>query len=166
MRPWAALGASSVWYALATAWAATRLPPDGVPLQFDASGAENRVGARSEALTISVVPGVLVLGLGVGLVLLARYGPLTAMNIPHKSYWLTEEREPEVRRMLAADISLIMSATLVFLSLIPLWIVLGAEAGGDALSPLLFGAPIGAYVAGLLIWSVWFGRYRYRPRAE
>jgi hypothetical protein len=56
---------------------------------------------------------------------------------PHKSLWLAGQREPGVRRMLAADMALIMSATLAFLSLIPLWTVLGAKA---TVTPLL--APV------------------------
>jgi hypothetical protein len=142
MRAWAALASSSVLYALATAWAATQLPPDGVPLHFGA-GTANRLGSQNEAMTTSAVLGVVMLGVGVGLVLLARYGPLRAMNIPHKSYWLAEHREPEVRRMRPADMALIMSAPLVFLSLIPLWTALGAKAHSDAPAPLLFEAPIG-----------------------
>lgn len=134
-----------------------------VPLQVNAAGTANRVGSRSNALTIAAAPGIVVLGLGVGLVLLAQYGPLRAMNIPHRSYWLAEQREPEVRRMLAADIALIMSVTLVFLSLLPLGIVLAAR---DGLSPLLVWLPIGAYVAVVLTWSGWLARYRYRPRPE
>jgi hypothetical protein len=164
MRAWAALAIGGVLHAIVTAWAVSRLPPDGVPLQFGSDGTANRVGARSEVLMISAVPGVVVLGLGIGLVLLARYGPLRALNIPHRAYWLAEGRQPEVRRMLATDMALVMGATLVFLSLIPLWIVLGAEGGGDALSPLVFWVPIGTYVAAVLIWSVWLSRYRYRPR--
>jgi hypothetical protein len=142
MRAWAALlASSSVLYALVTAWAATQLPPDGMPLHFDAGGTADRLGSRSEAMTTSAVLGVVMLGLGVGLVLLARYGPLRAMNIPHKPCWLAEYREPEVRRMRPGGMALIISAPLVFLSLIPLWTVLGAKAHGDALAPLLFGAP-------------------------
>jgi hypothetical protein len=93
-------------------------------------------------MTTSAVLGVVMLGLGVGLVLLARYSPLRAMNIPHKSCWPAEHREPEVRRMRPGGTTLIMSAPLVFLSLIPLWTVLGAKAHGDALAPLLFWAPV------------------------
>jgi Protein of unknown function (DUF1648) len=166
MRAWAALATNSILYALATAWAAIQLPAEGVPLHFNASGTADRLGSRSQALTIAVLPGLVVLGLTIGLMLLVRYGPLKMMNIPHKSYWLAEQRQTQARRMLTADLALVMSVTLVFLAQIPVWIALGARTGGAALSPLLILGPIVAYIAGLLIWSVWLVRYRYRPGPE
>ena len=52
---------------------------------------------------------------------------------------------------------------LAFLSLIPLWVVRGSRAGGDALTPPTFWAPIGAYVGGTVVWSAWLSRRRYSP---
>jgi hypothetical protein len=166
MRAWVVLATSGVFYALVVTWAATQLPSDGVPLQFGTSGRINRVGTRGEALTPSIVLAVVMLGLGVGLVLLARYGPLRALNIPNKSYWLAADRAPEVRRMLADDMALTIGGTLVFLALIPVWAVLGARGGDDALPDVVVVVPIGAFIVGLLAWCVWLGRYRYRPRPD
>lgn len=164
MRPWVVLATSGGLYALVVAWAATQLPPDGIPLQFGAGGRVNRIGNRAEALTPSIVLAVVILALGVGLVLLARHGPLRALNIPNKEYWLAEGRAPEVRRMLADDMALTMAGVLVFLALIPVWAVLGARGGDDALPDVVVVAPVVALVVGLLVWTVWLARYRYRPR--
>lgn len=166
MRVWAVLTAGALVHVLVVGWAANRLARDDVPLQFDASGAVTHYGSQAQALALAVVPGVLMLAIGVGLVLLARHGPLRMVNIPHRAYWLDPRREPELRRMLADDIALVIASTLVFLALIPVWIVIGTQTDGAGLTPAVFGWPIGIYLVGTLTWSVWLSRRRYRPRPD
>lgn len=166
MRTWGALTASTVLYAAAVVWAATRMPPDGIPLHFGATGTADRLGSRSAALTMMILLGVLVLGLGIGLVLLARRGPLTVVNIPHRSYWSAEHRQPELRRKLADDAAFVMSLTTVLLSLIPIATVLALTAQPVAAPPVLLWVSTAAYIAALLAWCVWLARHRYRPPAE
>lgn len=156
------MAAGAAVFAVAVAWEAAQLPSDGVPLHVNASGAVDRVGSRMEALLFSALPGVVVLGLGIGLVLLVRHGSLRAINIPHKPYWLAEQRLPQLRRMLAVDVAVSMSSTLLFVSLIPVLLV--ALAGGADLAPGVLWVPIGIYFAAVAAWAVWLARYRYRPQ--
>jgi hypothetical protein len=166
MRDWAALAVSALVYALSVNWAAGQLPAAGVPLRFDAAGEIVRVGSRSDAVTIWIWLGVGMLALGVALVALARLGPLRIMNIPHRSYWMARQRQPAVRRMLSTDVAAIMSVTIVFLALLPLWTVQGSRATGNVVAPSLFWVPTAIYLACLVSWAVWLTLRRYRPASE
>ncbi len=166
MRAWLTLGAGAAVYAAAVVWAAGRLPPDGVPLHFDAAGAADRLGSRGAALTAMGLVGVGMLALGAGLVLLIHRGPLRSMNLPHREYWLTEERRPRLRRMLALDMAVIMGGTLAYLSFIPVSTALAAAAPDRAVPPVVLWTPTAVYFPAVLALVVWIARYRYRPRAD
>lgn len=101
--------------------------------------------------------------LGVALVLLARHGPLRIMNIPHRSYRTTGDRQAVVRRMLSADMAAIMSVTLVFLALLPLWTVLESGPTDNAVEPTSFWVPTAISVVGVVSWAACLTRCRYRP---
>ncbi|MFC4943537.1 DUF1648 domain-containing protein [Pseudonocardia sp. GCM10023141] len=163
MRPWGILFVGAAWYAAVAVWAAVRIPPGEVPVHFGIDGTADRFGSAGQALTLALLPGIIVLLLGVGLVLLVRRGPLRVLNIPHKDYWLTAAREPLLRRMLAVDVASLLCATLVFLSLIPVWIVEGARGGAGSSSPLVL-LPVAVFVVAVPVWSVWLVRVRYRRR--
>lgn len=163
MRDWLALAVSALVYALSVNWAAGQLPANGVPLRFSAAGEITGVGSRGDALTVWVCLGLGMLALGAALVMLARRGPLRIMNIPHRSYWMARQRQPVVRRMISTDMAAIMSVTIVFLALLPLWTVEGTRATAAAVAPSLFWVPTTIYLAGLVSWSVWLPRRRYRP---
>lgn len=163
VRPWLALATSGVLYACAVVWSAARLPPDGVPLHFGADGAADRFGSRAELLTGHIVLGALMLGVGIGVVCLARWGPLSLMNVPHKDYWTSAERRPRFRRMLALDLALMMSAVIVFLGLVPVAGVAAVNADPAGLSPFALWSVVGLFVLALLLWCLWLAKYRYRP---
>ncbi len=81
----------AVVYALAVWWAAVRLPVDDVPLHFGASGLADAFGTRAEALAGHIGFGMLMVGLGVASIVLARRGPLRLVNMPYKDYWTAPE---------------------------------------------------------------------------
>lgn len=163
MRPWLCLAAGASLLALSTAWAATRLPGGAVPLQFGRNGQVNRWGTRADVLAPPLLLGAVLLVLGIVLVLLAWYGPARSLNVPHRGYWLTPEREPVVRRMLAEDAALVVGVVLAFLALLPVWAVLGTEGGSDALPPVLILGPVAVLVLGVPAWGAWLVLRRYRP---
>lgn len=165
MRPWVTLVAGAVVYALSAVWAAGQLPAGGIPLHFDASGQADRFGDADDVITLWTWLGLGMLALGAAVTLLAQRGPLRFMNIPHRAYWTAPSRVATLRSMLAADVATVLGATLVFLALIPVWTVLGARSvDGSALDPLLIWLPIALYLVGILTWTIWFTRRRYRPR--
>lgn len=166
MRDWAALAASALVYALSVNWAAGQLPATGVPLRFDVAGKIVRFGSRTDALTIWIWLGLGMLALGVALVVLARRGPLRIMNVPHRSYWMATQRQPAVRRMLSTDMAAVMSVTIVFLALLPLWTVQGSRATGNVVAPSLFLVPTAIYLVGLVSWAGWLTLRRYQPTSE
>lgn len=166
MRAWVALAAGAVLYTLVAVLSAAALPAEGVPLHFTASGQADRLGTRGAAVTTWAWLGAGMLGLAVLVILVARHGPLRLLNVPHRSYWTAEQREPTLRRMLAADAAAVMGLTLAFLAVIPLWTVLGTRTPDGAVAPHVFWVPVALYLAGLVAWTVWLTRSRYRPRPE
>jgi hypothetical protein len=166
VRAWLFLLVGGLLYAATVGWSAMTLPADGVPLHFAADGVADRVGPREEALTAMAVLGVLLLGLGVALVLLARHGPLTSFSFPRKAYWLAPQRRPAVRRMLATDVALVLGGTLAFLALLPVWTVIGAATPDNAVAPALIWVPLGCFCVGLLLWAVSFVRRFHRGDPE
>jgi hypothetical protein len=163
MRPWLALAAGSALYALAVLWSATRLPPDGVPRHFDASGLADSFSSRSEVLGSHITFGGIMLGLGVGTVCLARWGSLRLVNIPHKDYWLRDGRRPAFRRMLANDLGVMMGGTLGFLGLIPLGSVYALQFDPVGLPGSVMWLAFAAYMIALFGWCGWLAMRRYKP---
>ena len=166
MRAWLTLAAGAAVYAAALAWAAGRLPPDGVPMHFGAGGAADGFGSRGAALTAMVLVGAGLLALGAGLVLLIHRGPLESVNLPHREHWLTEERRPRLRRMLGVDMAVLIGGTLAYLSIIPVSTALAAAAPDRAVAPAALWTPTAVYLLGVLARVVWMARYRYRPRVD
>ena len=60
-------------YAVAVLWSADRLPADGVPLHFDASGLADRLDTRAEAVGLYLGLGALMPGIGIAAVAQGRW---------------------------------------------------------------------------------------------
>jgi hypothetical protein len=163
MRAWAVLAVGAIMYASSVVWAATRLPETGVPRHFTAHGIANRVGARGEAVHEWIWLGVMMLGLSVGVILIVRLGPLSLANLPYKSYWMTEQRQAILRGMLATDLAVVMCLTLLYLALIPQWVVSAARAVPKALPPVMVWGPFGLYLLLVVLWLGWRFLTSYRP---
>lgn len=163
MRPWFPLLAGAALYAAALLWAAAELPPDGVPLHFDASGTPTRFGARAEFLGLGALFGAIMFLVGAGVYLLVTRGPLTVVNVPHKDYWMHPDRVPRLRRMLAHDMGWTFGAMLAFLAVVPLSTVYATREQPPQLPVGPVWSVVGVLVVGIVGWCVWLTRYRYRP---
>lgn len=163
MRPWFALASGAALYALAVLWSGMQLPPEGVPRHFDAAGLADSFGSRSEALSSHIAFGGIMLGLGIGTVCLARWGPLRLVNIPHKNYWLRVDRRPVFRRMLANDLGIMMGCTLGFLGLIPLGSVFALQFDPVGLPGVVMWLAFAVYMIALFVWCGWLTMRRYKP---
>lgn len=157
------LAVGGALYAAAVAWALPRLPAEGVPLHFGPRGVADELGSRDQAVVAMVLTGAGLLALGTVLVLLARRAPLGAVNVPHRSYWVAEQRRPVLRGMLAVDVAVLIGVTLAFLVLFPVSTALAVASPDRALPPLAFWGPTAVYAVGLLAWVGWLVRFRYRP---
>ncbi|WP_300009070.1 hypothetical protein [Pseudonocardia sp.] len=166
MLPWIALAVSGLVYAAAVWWSTLRLPADGVPRHFDATGAADAFGSRSDVVGGFVLIGAVMLGIGVAAVCLARWGSLRLVNVPHRAYWLQGGRTPRLRRMLATDLGLLLSATVAFLAVIPLATVFALRSEPAGIPPALLWGAVGAFAAAVIAWCVWLGRYRYHPARD
>jgi len=142
-------------------WSAFALP-DRVPVHFGLTGEADRFVSRTRAL---VELGLL----GAGLVLvflateaLARRGPLSLVNVPHKAHWTTPEREPELRSRLSTDVWVFGTMTVGLVAAVAVVIVLVA----DQPDPTLGGRGwvlIGVYLAVVTTYSTFVITRRYRP---
>lgn len=165
MRALMAVAACTLVYALVAVWEAPRLPADGIPLHFDGSGEADRFGTRGEAVALWTWLGIGAFGFALLVILLVRHAPLGIMNVPHKTYWSAPHREPVLRRMLETDMAVFLSATILFLAMVPVWTVLAVRAGGD-LPAAVFWAPLALFLVALGAWTVWVHARRYRPRPD
>lgn len=166
MRPWWVLLAGCLVYICAVVMAAGALPADDIPLHFDATGTADRFGSRGEALGVFIGLGVLLSAVGAGGILFARRGSLSLVNVPYREYWTAPERRDQLRRMIAWDIALLMSVTLVFAGLLPLALLTALDADPVGLpAPVLWGV-LGGYLVAVAVWIFWLVTRRYRPRSD
>jgi hypothetical protein len=162
MRAWIPLAIAGLLYVAVLGWAAVALPPDGVPLHFGVGGRADRFGSRAAAMWMFGLVGAGMFALFSGLLVAVGRSSLRHMNVPHKAYWMTPERRPQLRRMLAADLAVLGSATIVLLAALIGFVVDAAVAGEALLSPA-FLVVLGCYFAVVLGWCGWLARRRYRP---
>jgi hypothetical protein len=165
MRAWTALVIAGLLYTAAVVWAAANLPDAGVPLHFGADGRADRFGSRAQALWAFGLLGAGLLALFAVMVLVARRVSPAVLNVPHKAYWIAPERQPRLRRMLAADAAGLGSATILLLAALVVLTTLAARADPARL-PEAFPIVLGAYLTGVVAWAVWSRTRRYRPPAR
>lgn len=163
MRTWVPLAVASLVYVLALMWSAGQLPADGVPLHFGVGGVADRFGGRTEAVAGLSVIGVLLLVTAIGVQALVRFTPLNSINVPHKEYWATPERESRMRRMLAEDCSYLLAVVLALMAFVPLSTVYAVRQDPPSI-------PAAAFWGGLVLMMVIVGarvlhmqRSRYAP---
>ncbi len=143
------------------AWSARALPAQ-VPVHFGLGGEADRFASRSQAVFEASV-----IGSGVALVfsltdLLVRRGPLSLVNVPHKAYWTTPEREPRLRQMIAHDTWVIGTLTMLLLIGVELQIVAVADQPDPRLGPWVW-AMVAAYLVAVAGYAIFMQVTRYRP---
>lgn len=148
-------------FVLALAWSAAVLPAR-VPVHFGATGEADRFTSRTQALVELGAIGLFVVLVFLGCEWLARRGSLTWVNVPHKNYWARPEHEPALRRMLADDIWVIGTATVLLLVALAVQLAMVAHDPAPRLGPA-FWVSLGVYLAVVLGWSVRMVTHRYRP---
>jgi len=114
--------------AAAYVWISGGALPPTVASHFDASGVANGFMPRSSYLGL-----MLIVTLGVPLLIaitgaIASHLPARLVNVPHRDYWLAEERRATTVATLATMSTSFASALLVFLCFVH-WLVLRANAG-------------------------------------
>ena len=153
-------------YAVVLGLMAARLP-DRVPVHFGGDGAADAFASRGEAVAFLAVLGVAMAAVMGGLALWAPRIDLALVNLPRpdKAWWAaTPEREAELRRRVAVDAWGLGAATFALLVAVELATWRAAGQAEPSLGPAFFVA-VAAFVAGILAWSVWALRSRYRtPR--
>ena len=148
-------------FVAALAWSAAALPAR-VPVHFGATGEADRFTSRTQALVELGAIGLFVVLVFLGCERFARRGSLAWVNVPHKDYWTRPENEPTLRRMLADDMWVIGTATVLLLVALAVQVALVAHDPAPRLGPA-FWVSLGVYVAVVVVWSVRMVTHRYRP---
>ena len=162
LRALAMLAVSAAVYAAAMAWAAARLPEDGVALHVNTHGVVNSYGSRADALALFATLGLVLVGLAVVSIASVRWLPARMINVPNREYWADPSRLPGFRRMLSWDLAVLFSVPLLAFSYLPVDITLTTldPVGHGQLWLLL---AIGLMVLGMVSYVVWMVVRRDRP---
>ena len=161
-RTWFWISAATL--AVVVAWSATALP-ERVPVHFGISGDADRFTSRTQAvLESSLVGGGIALTFSL-IDLLVRRGPLSLVNVPHKSHWTTPEHAPTLRRMMAHDMWVIGTMTMALVVGMELSILAVADQPGPKLGPWTW-LMVAGYVVAVFGYGVHMQLHRYRPGAR
>ena len=157
--------ATLVCFLLVLVCCAAAMPAD-VPLHFGGSGAADRWGSRTEAITtMTIVGGLLAVVLGGTAALVDRL-PLASLNVPHKVWWTaTPEREQRMRAMMRTDLYALASATMLFLAVVVVAMTVAARSEDPALGPVFF-VGLASYLVFVVAWTSWSLGTRYRRRDD
>jgi hypothetical protein len=154
--------ASAAVYVSAVAWAASRLPEDGVALHVNTEGVVNAYGSRAVAMGLFVTVGSVLIVLAMVSVASARWLPPSLINVPHKEFWTQPSRLARFRRMLCWDLAVLFSLPLLVFSYLPVDITLTTS---DPVGhrQFWFVLAIGLLLLGVAAYVGWMVLRRYRP---
>lgn len=152
-------------FAGGVAWAAGRLPVEGVAMHVDTNGAVNGYGSRVQAVALFVTVGAVLAGLGLASVTAVRWVPVRLVSMPRKEYWSEPTRLLLFRAMLVWDVAVLFSLPLLGLSYVPVEItLLTLDPAGH--NQIWLPAVLGATMVGLFAYIAWMVIGRYRPGAD
>ncbi len=142
------------------------LLPERLAVHFGASGEADGWSSKGEFMVLFGGMEVLFVLFGVAFATLLDRVPLALINIPHKDYWFSPERQEESRAFLRNQILWIETATLGFL--VALAQLIFRENLGSALPrlPGSFWYVLVAFVAAVLWFSVRIITRFRRPREQ
>lgn len=148
---------------LAASWP---LLPQRMATHFDANGAPNGWMSRVDHV---VIMGLLGAGLPLFIVAIcrtARYLPLHAVNIPHRDYWMAEERRLESMEFVFEHSIWLACLCLLFVTGLH-WAVVFSNQLKPVRLPLEWVlADTGSFLAGLCVWGVCLYRRFRLPKSE
>jgi uncharacterized membrane protein len=142
------------------------LLPERLAVHFGASGEANGWSSKGEFMVLFGAMEAFFVLFGLAFAVMLDRIPLTLINIPHKEYWFSPERQEESRAFLRDQILWIEAATLGFL--VALAQLIFKENLGSALPrlPSNFWYVLIAFVAAILWFSVRIIRRFARPREQ
>jgi hypothetical protein len=137
----------------------TSLLPERVAIHFGGGGEANGWMSRSADLAFFGGLGVglplffIVLSLVTGLV------PARFVNLPHREYWLSPERQAQTRAYISHQMIWMGCLTVLFLAGIHYLTILANRATPPHLPMGLFLTLTGGFLSGVAAWSIVFTRH-------
>lgn len=140
------------------------LMPDRMATHFDGLGQANGWMNRWSHLAFISATGVGVPLFIVGLGRIVRYLPSSAIDLPHKDYWLADERRLETTDFLYHHLIRFASWMVTFFLALHWLIVFGNRLQPPQLPVLWIAPTVGTFLTGTLVWIiVLYRRFRSPP---
>lgn len=136
--------------------------PAQVPVQFGAGGTPNRVVGPARAVAELGAGGLVVVLVVLGGGRLVARIPLRWVNVPHRDHWSRPDRQVELRRRLAEDLSVVGALTMLLLAGTGVAVAAAAEAPEPRLPGWWWLALVG-YLLALGGFLAHVLTVRYRP---
>ncbi len=144
--------AALVFSATRAAFVYPRLP-NVVASHFGAAGVPDAFSSKEQFFLIFFGTVVFTVGSLLLSVLLMHRIPPRYLNLPHKEYWLDDNRLPEARRRMAAAMWSFSAATMVLCAFV-LELVIAANLEQRNLSGPAIWIALGCYTVFTLVWVV------------
>ncbi len=130
--------------------------PDPVASRFGVDGSAIGWSSKQQFFTVSLGTLALLTAVLLGSCGLLFVLPTTAMNLPHRDYWLAPERIAETRRMTVGRLLWMMTATMTLIAAIYHGVLLANLNPPPTL-------PMGGYLIPYLIFTVaWLAEFLWR----
>ena len=142
------------------------LLPERLAVHFGASGEADGWSSKGEFMVLFGGMEAFFVLFGVAFAILLDRVPVALINIPHKVYWFSPERQEESRAFLRNQILWIETATLGFLVALAQLIFRENLGSAPPRLPGDFWYVLGAFVAAVLWFSVRIIRRFRRPREQ
>jgi uncharacterized membrane protein len=142
------------------------LLPERLAVHFGASGEADGWSSKGEFMVLFGGMEVLFVLFGVAFAVMLDRIPLALINIPHKDYWFSPERQEESRAFLRNQILWIETATLGFLVALAQLIFRGSLGSALPRLPGSFWHVMVVFVAAVLWFSVRIITRFRRPREQ
>ena len=128
--------------------------PDDIAVHFDGDGRPNGWSSRETHLVIMLIVLAVVFATFHSLPNLLRVLPPSLINIPHRDYWLAEERREETVQRMASLLAEIGIATMAFMTLVVLLVVDANFKDPVRMSGLGMWGGLGFYLAFTMFWCI------------
>lgn len=150
----------------ATLIGAAPMLPLRMATHFDAAGNPNGWMSRSEHLIFMGAFGIGFPLFIIGMCWMARYLPMSAINLPHRDYWLSSERRDESTDYLFHHSIWLACLGIAFITGLHWTVVFSNQHQPPSLPLSWVLAVTGPFLGGVVVWIAFLYRRFHKPADE